>query len=100
MEERDLREIQREMKLALAEFKVELVKEYATFATAASLEKFKEEVVESFGEVHKRLKPLEEALVTNKSTTALKDKGIAFLAALAIAIISALIYVGSTGGFH
>lgn len=51
-------------------------------------------------DVNKRFKPLEEFVLTNSAVSIIKGKGIAWLAALVIAVISALIYVSATGGFH
>lgn len=51
-------------------------------------------------DINKRFKPLEEFVLTNSATALLKGRGIAWLATLVIAVISALIYVSATGGFH
>lgn len=70
----------------------------------ADLEKkhaeYETRIEERFVMVDKRFKPLEDFVLTNSAVSLLKGKGIAWLAALVIAVISALIYVSATGGFH
>lgn len=57
-------------------------------------------IEERFASVDERFKPLEIFVLTNSAVAVIKGKGLAWLAALVIAIIGSLIYVAFSGGVH
>lgn len=54
-------------------------------------------IEERFSDVDARFKPLETFVLTNSAISLVKGRGLAFLSALVVAIIGALIYVAFSG---
>ena len=55
---------------------------------------------ERFSAVSERIKPLEDFVLTNSAQAVLRGKGLAWLAALAVAVIGSLVYVALSAGGH
>lgn len=61
---------------------------------------YETKIEERFASVDKRFKPIEDFVLTNSAVSIIKGKGLAWLAAVAVAVIGSLVYVALSGGVH
>ena len=58
---------------------------------------YETKIEERFGKIDTRFKPLEDFVLTTTTGSVIRGKGIAFLAAVVVAVIGSLVYVALTG---
>lgn len=85
------------LRLLFAEFKLELVKELSAYATVTSLEKWQDEVRKNFGDLHKRLRVVEDAQTGRVAVSKAMKVGIGAAVTFFSAVIGALLYMVAQG---
>jgi hypothetical protein len=86
------------LRLLFAEFKLELVKELAAYATVVVFEGFKKEVTESVGSLNARLRIVEDSQVGNAAVSKVQKMWLGFAAAFVTTAMGTLLYLAITGG--